>query len=214
MPEAEGNATGAGQRALIELRRKVENTYTRRILASQRLLSNERYIQGINIYYSCFAAIVTVLNLIYPGRTFNTASAILTVVLAISIVYLNSQKYGHRAQQLQTNYIALQKLLFEVDAELRAGRENRIGELEDKYSELLMNSENHTPQDHRKAIRDGDRERKRKAKAGGTGPYVTHLRGSEYLAYVFWVVVSEAFKTLLCVAPVIYMALEVTGAFE
>ena len=59
------------------------------------------------IYYVtlCVAAIVTVLSLIDKERNYSITSAIMTIALAISIVYLNAQKYGSRAQQLQQKFL-------------------------------------------------------------------------------------------------------------
>ena len=137
---------------LEKLRKEVEFTRKNRINASTRLLNKERFVQSINIYYSCVAAIVTVLSLIFPERSFGIASAVLTVILAISIVYLNAQKYGERAQQLKTNYISLQQLIFDIENDQRIGNISEMKKFTDRYIELLQTSENHISYDHQKTL--------------------------------------------------------------
>lgn len=134
---------------LEKLKRKVETTRLNRIHASNRLLKRERFVQSINIYYSCIAAVITVLGLLYPKRSFGIASAIITIILAISIVYLNAQKYGNRAQQMQMNYLALQRLKFDIEAAIISLDFDRTHELQERYVDLLQTSENHEDQDFR-----------------------------------------------------------------
>ena len=55
---------------LKELLRVVNITRLNRIHASNRLLETEHFVQHINIYYSCVAAVITVLSLKYPEKSF------------------------------------------------------------------------------------------------------------------------------------------------
>lgn len=147
------------EKALKELKRKIELTRKNRIHAAERLLRHEQFVQDINIYYSCVSAIVTILGLLYPEMSFSIASAIMTVILAISIVYLNAQKYGSRAQQMQMNYLGLQQLGFETDRAINGEYEsNKLAELQERYVELLQTSENHISQDHRQTLYACDRQ--------------------------------------------------------
>ena len=133
---------------LLQLKRIVGITRLNRINAANRLQRTENFLQGINIYYSCFTAVLSVLSLVVDSKSLSVWSAALTVILAISIVYLNAQKYGSRAQELQTNYIALHKLLFEIE---RAEASNDTKSLEyfsERYCELLQTSENHISLDY------------------------------------------------------------------
>ena len=59
--------------ALERLYNAVDLTRTNRINASNRLLKTEHFVQAINIYYSCVAAIVTVLSLMYPEKNYSIA---------------------------------------------------------------------------------------------------------------------------------------------
>lgn len=207
---ADDNSTGKNseREALEKLYRNVSLTRRNRINASNRLLNKERFVQAINIYYSCIAAVVTVLSLIYPGRSFGVASAILTVILAISIVYLNAQKYGERAQQLKTNYIALQQLAFEIKEEMRKDQIVSIRKFSDRYIELLQTSENHIQHDHLQTMHlQGVVERKR-AKDKAVPQERAGLSGKEKLEYWFYEIGYAIIKGLFWIAPVAYFIIE------
>lgn len=133
---------------LLELKRSVSKTRLNRISAANRLLDSERFLQGINIYYSCFSAVLAIFSLISQERALGVWSAIITVILAISIVYLNAQKYGSRSQELKNNYIALHKLIFDIEAAISANDSKRNKEFTDRYCDLLQTSENHIQYDH------------------------------------------------------------------
>lgn len=195
--------------ALEKLYRDAAVTRRNRINASTRLLARERFVQAINIYYSCVAAIVTLLSLIYKTRSFGVASAVLTVILAISIVYLNAQKYGSRAQQLQTNYIALQQLLFDIEAELRQDEVKASKHLFDRYIELMQTSENHNHQDHLKGLHLQDVLEERKARKDGEKAPPKRLRGIEKAQYWSWMIGGLFLKTAVWAAPVMYGLYEV-----
>lgn len=49
---------------LLDLRKSVSTTRLNRINAASRLLQTERFLQGINIYYSCFSAILAILSIL------------------------------------------------------------------------------------------------------------------------------------------------------
>lgn len=140
---------------LTELKDKVWMTRKARINASQRLICLEKFIQYVNIYYSCFLCILSIYGLTTTNDKIGIISTILSVILTISIVYLNSQKFGDRAQQLKNNYISLQKLLFRLD-NLDGNITCDLTKLQDEYIDLLSNCENHSNSDYYKIqLRDG-----------------------------------------------------------
>lgn len=147
---------------LADLKKTVNTTRLNRIHASVRLLETERFVQGLNIYYSCTAAIVSILSLIDSRGSFPLASTMMTVVLAISTVYLNAQKYERRAQQLQTNYLALYQLKFEVEEAERKKDVEQLRKLQAKYVKMLQTSENHITQDYRLTLWELEQKAKRK----------------------------------------------------
>lgn len=129
--------------ALLHLKRSVKMTRINRINAATRLLQTEDFLQGVNIYYSCFSAILSVFSLLTENKSLSIWSTVMTICLAISIVYLNAQKYGNRSQELKTNYIALHGLLFEIEIAESKNEEYKFTELSQKYCKLLQTSENH-----------------------------------------------------------------------
>lgn len=194
--------------ALSSLSHRIEMTRQNRIHASGRLLSNESFFQNINILYSCAAAIVTVLSLIFPDRNYSVASAILTVILAISIVYLNAQKFGNRAQQLQSNYIALQQLGFDVRRAIDRNDVNSREELEKRYIALLDTSENHIPHDHHHTLYQQDHREKGKAKGQDQKEMKNpKLYGYEKVCFWFTEIVSICVKGFLWILPFVYFIL-------
>jgi hypothetical protein len=198
-------------KAMEKLGRAVEFTRLNRIHASNRLITNESFVQGINIYYSCASAIVTVLSLIFPQKNYGIVSALLTVILAISIVYLNAQKYGSRAQQLQSNFIALQQLHYEILAAVDANDANKRESLETKYIELLKTSENHNQHDHKHTLYQQDKIDRAKAKKKGEPLPNPRLKGYEKLQFWFVEIGFLAIKIVMWSAPVVYFILTICG---
>ena len=171
---------------LIQLKRIVGVTRLNRINAANRLQRTENFLQGINIYYSCYTAALSVLSLVVNNKSLSVWSAALTVILAISIVYLNAQKYGSRAQELQTNYIAIHRLLFEIE---KAEATNDTKDLKcfyDRYCELLQTSENHINLDYLRQVKQKG-----------------ELRTSEKIEYYWSLALRWFIKLLLVLIPVI-----------
>lgn len=132
---------------LNSLKTSIWITRKARINASERLLSLEKFIQYINIYYSCFLCVLSVYGLTVSKDKIGLISAILSIILTIFIVYLNSQKFGERAQQLKINYIALQELYFILDNLDEENLEN-LEKYQNEYTKLLANCENHSTYDY------------------------------------------------------------------
>ena len=142
---------------LLNLERTVRITYRNRIQAANRLLGTEAFLQGINIYYSCISVVLSVLSLLSSSREVSVWATIISAILAVSIVYLNAQKYGSRSQELKTNYIALHRLLYEI-YEAVASNEANLSKLTTEYCDLLQTSENHTDLDYlRQKVHQGEK---------------------------------------------------------
>ena len=186
---------------LSELLRVVNLTRLNRIHASNRLLGTEQFVQYINIYYSCVTAVITILSLRYPDSSFGIASAIMTVALAISIVYLNAQKYGNRAQQLQMNYLALHQLRFDIENAKRNSDFSELKELENRYVHLLQTSENHIEHDYRKTLWLNDRKHKCKEN------YRPKLFGLEWIKFFIREICWLALRIILWALPIVYFIL-------
>ncbi|SFJ23983.1 hypothetical protein SAMN02910355_1731 [Terrisporobacter glycolicus] len=135
---------------LKSLKYNVWMTRKARINASERLLYLEKFIQYVNIYYSCFLCILSVYGLTTTNYKIGIISAIISIILTILIVYLNSQKFGDRAQQLKSNYIDLQKLYFKLN-NIDENATSLI-QYQNEYAELLSNCENHSSHDYYKIL--------------------------------------------------------------
>ncbi len=83
--------------------KRIEETIALRNLATVRLKTNEFWLQTINIYYSCFTAILALLSLKEGADFLTVPSAIFTVTVAILVAYANALKYGSRANDLRAN---------------------------------------------------------------------------------------------------------------
>lgn len=185
--------------ATEKLLRSIEMTRENRINASSRLLMREQFVQSINIYYSCILAVVTVLGLLYPQYSFSICSAVTSIILAMSIVYLNAQKYGSRAQQLQMNYLALDQLRYEVQNEIRVPND-KLAELQKRYVDLLVTSENHLKQDHWQTIWKRDK----LDEYHGKEKKIKRLRGGEWIGYCKNIVLRALIQFFLWTLPGLY----------
>ena len=146
---------GEEQKTTYQKQRKsLENsiwlTRKSRINAEERLLSFNNFVQGLNIYYSCLMAVVSILGLTFENKALAIEGAILSPVVVICIVFLNAQGYEKRAQELKRNYIELNKLLYEVrQLELKEDPEAKaLQSCSQKYCELMKFAENHRPWDY------------------------------------------------------------------
>ena len=183
---------------LLQLKRIVGTTRLNRINAANRLQRTENFLQGINIYYSCYTAVLAILSLVVENKSLSVWSAALTVILAISIVYLNAQKYGSRAQELQTNYIALHRLLFEIEKAEAINETTRLKYFTDRYCELLQTSENHIRLDYLRQVKQKG-----------------ELSKSEKREYNFTITLRWTIKFLLILVPVVVsIILSTQGMFN
>ena len=122
-----------------KLSRNIWITRKCRINASERLLSHAKYIEILNVYYSIFVIILSLLSLTEQDN-------LLSIALTISIIYANSAGYRDRSSSLKQNYIALQLLLDQLSC-TRNDDTKCILSISAKYAVLLKASENHIPID-------------------------------------------------------------------
>lgn len=128
-----------------KFKNKVWITRISRINAEKRLQQKEAFIQAINIYYSCLTTIFSIMSYINSDDNLSIITIYMTISLLISIMYLNSQKYGEKAQQFRENYIALHKLQFQLD---HIEQFDELVRIENEYCDLLNNYNNHITFDY------------------------------------------------------------------
>lgn len=133
-------------------------TRVSRINAEKRLLNTNRFIQGINIYYSCVTILFSILSLINSNDKLSLITVFMTISLLITILYLNSLKYEERARDYRSNYTKLHKLELELD-DVKI-TDIRIAEIKNEYCDLLNSSSNHTTFDYCCTVYSANREYK------------------------------------------------------
>lgn len=196
---------------LESLENAVWTTRKNRINAEERLLSVNRFVQHINIYYACLSAAIAIISLWYTDKALTMLGAILAPIVTICIAFLNSQRYEQRAADIKRNYVELQKILYEV-RRLKSGDAitppdwDKVKELDDKYCELMDKVENHRQSDYWKTcfesgIRDTN---------DSEHPFTQKIHKARYRGYV---VLRWSMRGLTYVAPIIgYVLLRVLFA--
>lgn len=129
-----------------QLARKIWITRKCRINASERLLSDAKYFELLNVYFSIVAIIISLISLVTESSRLSLASLIVSIFLTITIMYANSAGLRDRSSLLKQNYIELQSLLDQLSFANDDDKECIKG-IGSKYLELLKSSENHTPID-------------------------------------------------------------------
>lgn len=75
----------------LEHLKKLENaiwtTRKNRINAEKRLLSINRFVQHINIYYACLSAAIAIVGLWYADKALTMLGAILAPIVTICVVF-------------------------------------------------------------------------------------------------------------------------------
>lgn len=140
-----------------ELADQIWFTRISRVKAEMRLIDKENFVQFINIYYSLFAIICSIISYHYNDTKMGLFTIIITISLMISILYLNGQKYLERARDYRTNYTRLHLL------EMRAkDSKEDLMKIRTEYCELLNTSSNHIEYDYLKALSNASDEYKEK----------------------------------------------------
>ncbi|WP_033117444.1 SLATT domain-containing protein [Intestinimonas butyriciproducens] len=129
-----------------KLNRNIWITRKCRINASERLLSYAKYIEILNVYYSIFVIILSLISLTEQDNLLSIISLACSIALTISIIYANSASYRERSSSLKQNYIELQLLLDQLSC-INDDDTECIMSISTKYAELLKASENHIPID-------------------------------------------------------------------
>lgn len=125
----------------------VWSTYHARIEAAKRFASNDFHSQLLLVWYAVSSAILAIVTLRYPlllGADTAVIGAISSVALLAMSMFVTSQDFRGRSIAMRANYLALQALYREMDAN---NVESTI-ESREKYTALLAAAENHTGYDY------------------------------------------------------------------
>jgi hypothetical protein len=172
-----------------KLERNIWVTRKCRINASERLLSTAKYIETLNVCYSIFVILLSMLSLKENNDQISFTGLTSSIVLTILIIYANATNFRERSSALKQNYINLQLLLDRL-TNIEASDVDAIMEVDEKYAELLKTSENHIDMDMYKL------------KSSASDPDLTMTRKEKVLwrGYTAW---NYLWKSVLIVAPIV-----------
>lgn len=142
-----------------QLENKIWITRKSRINASERLLAMANFIDFVNVYYSIFLILLSLIPTSSDAPESNTILSYVnlacSITLTISIIYATSLGWKERSAALKQNYIALQSLLDRLmllEEDDKAG----IGEINKEYCALLLTVENQKQIDYFRVLLTGN----------------------------------------------------------
>ncbi|HAW1909658.1 TPA: SLATT domain-containing protein [Escherichia coli] len=166
-------------------------TYKARIQAHHRLEWLEKHSQFILVWYAILSAVLSIVTLRFPkvlGDNTDIVAAILSVaLLGISLIVSNLDFRG-RAIAMRRNYIALQRLYFDITTSQQLTLEQK-----EKYFNLLNEVENH---------RDIDDKISRVTQVGLTTRLPTQ---KEKIIVILWILLRIFTTAALYILPLIYL---------
>ena len=148
---------------LDEFKNKVHITRYSRIRAEKRLLRKQRLVELMNLYYSLFSIIISIISYIQKDEKLSLAMIFLTICLFSTILYINTQNYIEKALQYRENYTRIYEIELRL-LHISDPEDLRLEDIEKKYCTLLRESANHTDYDLYCVIHDRDNDEYRKQK--------------------------------------------------
>ncbi len=184
---------------------QIENSAKEQRLMASRMISGEKTIKAMSVYYAVFASITAVMSLLYPQLGFSRLSAMMTVMLAILTTALSAQKYARQARQCCLNAQMLEQLRLEADED--GDEEEKYRTLREKYGVLTTSEDTRSTHENRMVLRMYDIENRRRVLRGDEVLRTHYLCGYEKFKYWLVEIISIVFKTLIFLAPIIGMTL-------
>lgn len=134
---------------LSDLRNRLSDqiwaTRISRVNAEKRLIGKESFIQAINIYYSCFTVLLSVILLQVHSKYLSYITIFMTIALLITLLYFKSLNYTEMALSYRKNYTQLQKLEFRIS---HIQDDSELEPIEQEYCKLLAEADNHSTFDY------------------------------------------------------------------
>ena len=134
---------------LENIKDNIWKTRKARINTAERLKSLSVFIKFLNMYYSCWIMVINLIDISSEKYDFAIISLAMSIVLTISIFFLDSQQYLERSEKIKDCYIDLQKLYHDIS-------EENIVEKRKEYYEILRKNENHSEYDYYKVSIDNN----------------------------------------------------------
>lgn len=135
--------------SIKKLSDQIWTTRISRVNAEKRLKSTASFVEGINIYYSCFTVLLSIILLSKQSYVFSLLTLFMTISLTISILFFKGLRYPERARDYRKNYTELQKLEFKLSHEIT---DEELLDIEQQYCVLLDDAENHISFDYYKTV--------------------------------------------------------------
>lgn len=118
-----------------------------RINLAERLNKTAFFIKCLNIYYSCAIIVLNLIDISTNKYDFSIILLATSIILTISITFLDSQQYSQRSENIKKCYINLQKIYFEIT-------EKNFADKRSEYYKILSETENHSIYDYYKVLID------------------------------------------------------------
>lgn len=152
---------------LDKLKNDLHVTRYSRIHAEKRLLRKQHLVELMNLYYSLFTIIVSIVSYIQNDTKLSLATIFLTICLFSTILYINSKNFGELAHQYRDNYTRIHNLELRL-SHIVNPEDPLLADIEKDYCMLLRESANHTDYDLYCVIHDRDYDEYRQQKWGKT----------------------------------------------
>lgn len=181
----------------------IERVLKVRQYAAERLRGNEFWIQTINIYYSCFTAVLALCSLRNEADFLTLPAACFSIIVALLVTYANAQRYGARANDLRANCIDLELSLQQchqliIDLKQKQDKEpfdtgyEKLKDIMREFIKKQGDSEEPVPADRWKYSKDE----------------VDHIK---YIVYMW---IKACFIMVLLIIPIIYVIVNYNNFLE
>ena len=128
-----------------------------RIHSEKRLLRKEGLFQLLNVYYSFFTIVFSIIAAFFNDNKLSLLTIFMSIFLLVAILYLNAQKFIDHARDFRKNYTDLQKLEFKLK-HVTYKETDKIRSIEKDYCTLLDSICNHSTFDYYCALHDSNGE--------------------------------------------------------
>lgn len=120
-----------------------------RIIASERLNSNESFCRFISIYYSILTTVLTIINMSsIESKNIDILILVASISVTNFLLYIDKQNYKERYLALKKNYLDLNELQIEIKSLENKKDSEMYNKIALKYNDLLREVENHKEYDY------------------------------------------------------------------
>ena len=138
-----------------ELIRKIRITRKCRIELAEYLLSQHKFYNFLTVYYSILIIVLSLVDINSSKFDGSSSILILSIILTIITVHINSLDLLNRYFNLKAHYIKLDSLIWKC-----MNNDENINSLQNEYNESLNAVENHSEREYIKAILNSPEELK------------------------------------------------------